>query len=377
MKHSNALIALSTVHMLLTAQFLNELNVQCLRMVMEQKRLRSEAAKRRKQKIRIKFSTFVKSISSRHFRRMFRMPLECYHMLCKRIEDGIGEEKFLSEQYIMEKLQNRSSPHGRMYEANCKTTGGYISGEVKVAIAIRILAGASYLDVSQIFGVTYSTCYEILHHVTERWFCQDWVSAYSLEKNLTNPGELYKTCQTFAAKGRSRGVLGGIIGALDGWLVKIRSPSWRRDGVKNSGNYFSRKGFFALNVQVIVDREKRIIWRAINARGSEHDSSAFKDSGLYTKLERIALGEVEGVAMMYDGIHLYLIGDSAYALRPFLLCPYDKAQPGSAEDVFNFMLSSNRIFVECAFGEIDARFGIFCALYNSLFQNNVSSLMHV
>ena len=108
-----------------------------------------------------------------------------------------------------------------------------------------------------------------------------------------------------------------------------------------------------------MDREKRIIWRAINARGSEHDSSAFKDSGLYSKLESICLGKIEGVEMMYDGIYLYLIGDSAYALRPFLLCPYDKAQPGSAEDVFNFMLSSNRIFVECAFGEIDRRFGIF------------------
>ena len=67
----------------------------------------------------------------------------------------------------------------------------------------------------------------------------------------------------------------------------------------------------------------------------------------------------DSTVLNYNGIQLYLIGDSAYALRPFLLCPYDKAEPGSAEDVFNFMLSSNRIFVECAFGEIDARFGIF------------------
>jgi hypothetical protein len=56
---------------------------------------------------------------------MFRMPLECFHMLCQRIEDAIGEEKFLSEKFLMEKMQYGASPRGRMYKANCKTIGGY------------------------------------------------------------------------------------------------------------------------------------------------------------------------------------------------------------------------------------------------------------
>ena len=234
-----------------------------------------------------------------------------------------------------------------------------ISGEVKVAITLRVLAGASYLDVAHIFDVSYSSCYDILHKVTEKWFCSDHVSEYKLEKNLQKPEELYKICETFTSKGRSNGILGGIIGALDGWLVKIKSPSWLRDGIKNSATYLSRKGFFALNVQVIVDREKRILWRSISSKGSEHDSAAFKDSEIYAKFERLATDNSDDDALKYSGIQLYLIGDSAYALRPFLLCPYDKALPDSPEDIFNFMSSSNRIFVECAFGEIDARFGIF------------------
>jgi hypothetical protein len=123
-----------------------------------------------------------------------------------------------------------------------------ISGEVKVAITLRVLAGASYLDVAHIFDVSYSSCYDILHKVQ-----------YKLEKNLQKPEELYKISETFTSKGRSNGILGGIIGALDGWLVKIKSPSWLRDGIKNSATYLSRKGFFALNVQVIVERENRIL----------------------------------------------------------------------------------------------------------------------
>ena len=57
--------------------------------------------------------------------------------------------------------------------------------------------------------------------------------------------------------------------------------------------------------------------------------------------------------------NLYIVGDSAYSIRGFLLCPYDNTFPGSKEDSFNFFLSSQRIYVECAFGEIDRRFGIF------------------
>ena len=56
---------------------------------------------------------------------------------------------------------------------------------------------------------------------------------------------------------------------------------------------------------------------------------------------------------------LYFIGDSAYSLRSFLLTPYDNAAHGSAEDNYNFFHSSSRIAVECCFGEVDLRFGIF------------------
>ena len=55
----------------------------------------------------------------------------------------------------------------------------------------------------------------------------------------------------------------------------------------------------------------------------------------------------------------FLVGDSAYAIRNFLITPYKNASPGTPEDMFNYYLSSCRIYIECAFGEIDQRFGIF------------------
>ena len=70
------------------------------------------------------------------------------------------------------------------------------------------------------------------------------------------------------------------------------------------------------------------------------------------------------------GKGFFLIGDSAYSIRSFLITPYDLAKNGTPQDDFNFYHSSARITVECAFGEIDLRWGIFwkrlcCSLDNS------------
>ena len=45
--------------------------------------------------------------------------------------------------------------------------------------------------------------------------------------------------------------------------------------------FVSRKEYFVVNVQVIVDKKKRILFRGISSRGAEHNSVAFKNSPLY------------------------------------------------------------------------------------------------
>ena len=86
---------------------------------------------------------------------------------------------------------------------------------------------------------------------------------------------------------RSNGVFKGGIGAIDGWVVKIVKPSYYADGIKNATTFFSRKGFFALNVQVIVDDKKRVLWVSYSNRGGSHDSSCFKESKLYETLQEM------------------------------------------------------------------------------------------
>ena len=117
------------------------------------------------------------------------------------------------------------------------------------------------------------------------------------------------------------------------------------------GKYFLRKGFYALNVQVIVDMKKRVLWRFISEEGSAHDSPVFNDS----KLGHFMYNH----ATFFLARGWYLVGDSAYALRPSLMTPHDNAKPRSKKDNFSFFQSSTRIYVESTFGEIDRRWGIF------------------
>ncbi|KAL3768298.1 hypothetical protein ACHAW5_005661 [Stephanodiscus triporus] len=149
----------------------------------------------------------------------------------------------------------------------------------------------------------------------------------------------------------SCGIMNGCIGALDGWVVKIKKPTRDKDNVYEPSSFYSRKGYFGLNVQCIVDKQKRVLFRTIKSRGAEHDSTAFKNSHLYQYLMKIC------VWLCDKGY--YFIGDSAYAIKSFLLTPYDNAFHGTPEDNYNYFHSSSRISVECAFGEVDLRWGIF------------------
>ena len=91
----------------------------------------------------------------------------------------------------------------------------------------------------------------------------------------------------------SGGILTGAIGAIDGWLVKIQRPNSYHDGMTNAVPFFSRKSFYALNVQCIVDDRKQVLWARYNSKGASHDSTCFKNSDLYQMLLSINDNEKE------------------------------------------------------------------------------------
>ena len=253
-------------------------------------KIRQDSARHRKFRQRKSWSRFQYNLSDRQFRRYFRMSRECFECLCEKIKNNAGEQDFKSEIFLSLCRSGdaggcpRATPFLRAHEV---MTGGLISGEIKMALTLRILAGGSYLDLSLLFEIGSSYAYQILHEVVKNWILDDRIVKINGLDYVSDETMMEAVALQFAQ--RSSGVINGCIGALDGWIVKTKRPTKNRDGVVNPGSFRSRKGYFGINVQTISSQKKKILFRDISSRGAEHDSTAFKNSPLYQKKQVLFL----------------------------------------------------------------------------------------
>ena len=290
---------------------------------------------------------FADSVDDAHFRRMFRMPRPTFDLLCTSICDAVGVENFRPECSIENNSVKSKNAEALLY------LGGLIPGEMKVALGIRMLAGGSYLDLVPLFNVSKSHLYSVFDEFLQ------WIMStlqFPLVQWIRNRDwdQLKTLANEFTEK--TGGVFHGPFGDLDGLAIRVRSPTLKE--VSDPGNYYCRKGFFALNVQAICDKRKRFLWCYPSNKGSTHDSAAFANSRLNDLLQE--------VAEELHSLGIFIAADSAYGLTSYLIVPYDSDQIKKADehqakamDAFNFYLSSCRIYIECAFGELIMRWGIF------------------
>jgi hypothetical protein len=169
------------------------------------------------------------------------MSRPCFNKLCREIEKAVGSKNFKSELFLQDlKKQLHSTPESSIYHARLNTVGPDISGEWKVAVSLRMLAGASYLDMYLWANINQDYVNMMSRYVFKTWFCHKDVlpiSFYdSILKNKRNQAKVRKEFST-----KTGGIFSGCIGALDGWLVRICCPTMKE--VTNPGKYFSRKGF--------------------------------------------------------------------------------------------------------------------------------------
>ena len=199
---------------------------------------------------------------------------------------------------------------------------------------------------AMVFKSTFNHANKLFVEVVYKWLCHCSFYLINVIEYVQDKESMAMVATQYAQ--HSAGIMNGCIGALDGWKVKIKMPTKEKDNVSKPSSFYSRKGYFGLNVQCIVDKQKRVLFHTIKSRGVEHDS---KNSNLYKYLMNNYLSLCK---MGY-----YFIGDSAYELKSFLLTPYDNAFHGTPEDNFNYFHSSSYISGECAFREVDLCWVIF------------------
>ncbi len=95
------------------------------------------------------------------------------------------------------------------------------------------------------------------HKVIREWILDDRLIKIHGIKYCQDLAKMNEVALQFARG--SGGVIGGCIGAIDGWIVKIQRPS-KRNNVMDPKSFYSCKGFFGISVQAIADKKKRIVF---------------------------------------------------------------------------------------------------------------------
>ncbi len=107
-------------------------------------------AKKDKYMLRAKSQRFCKrkswedleySLSETQFQRYFRMSWDCFAELFHHIKDNIAPNKFKRETFIHKLEQTERKNSKTMVHVYWVSTGSLISGKIKIAILLRLLAG--------------------------------------------------------------------------------------------------------------------------------------------------------------------------------------------------------------------------------------------
>ena len=121
---------------------------------------KQDAAKNRKCHQRTSWISFENRLTDKQFCRYFFMERVCFKYLCYCIIANVGEGAFKSEEYLNAKHRFIvEEKQANILHAHEHTTGGIVSGEVKLALTLRLLAGGSYMDSALLFDVGFSTAY--------------------------------------------------------------------------------------------------------------------------------------------------------------------------------------------------------------------------
>ena len=141
------------------------------------------------------------------------------------------------------------------------------------------------------------------------------------------------------------------LGAINGTHIEIRQP------LRNSSDYINRKSRFSLNVQAVCDYKYCFMDVVVKWPGSVHDARMFANCKLNHSLKTEQIPSCpRDILEGEDPIPIFILGDPAYPLMPYLMKEYAGGGSNRQEQHFGYRLCSARNVIECSFDRLKARF---------------------
>ena len=138
-------------------------------------------------------------------------------------------------------------------ETKAKVKGGSILPELCLYCTIRWLAGGSYLDITDICGISKASFYRVVWKtITAISKCEDLIPKFP-----KTPEEIGAAVEGFASISTD-GIIDNCVGVLDGYLLRIKVPP--KDKVKNVRSFFSgHYQCYGVNIQAVADHHCRFV----------------------------------------------------------------------------------------------------------------------
>ncbi|XP_075739831.1 putative nuclease HARBI1 isoform X1 [Rhipicephalus microplus] len=202
--------------------------------------------------------------------------------------------------------------------------------DVQVLLALRFYASGSFQSmVGDTVGVSQSSASRIVAQVTD--------ALCSLAAEHIRFPTTMRAANAMAIAFSQIAGFPKVLGCIDGTHVQIKPPKGQEHLCRN------RKGLYTINVQAICDAEGVITQLTSKWPGSTHDSFTWAYCDLRRCFQR---------RESPDG---WLLGDSGYALEPWLLTPV-RSPVGPAEEQYNSAHTRTRQVIERTFGVLKGRF---------------------
>ncbi|KAJ8708188.1 hypothetical protein PYW08_010554 [Mythimna loreyi] len=215
-----------------------------------------------------------------------------------------------------------------------------LRGSKEIPLAIKVLTALSFLatgSYQRIVGVSQ----QLTQRTTSRCIRQvvDALNHPTLMTKWIKFPQSIQERSSIKEQFQRKYHLPGVIGCIDCTHIAIVKPA------EEEHTFYNRKGYHSLNVQMVCDHNLKII--NVNAKfgGATHDSHIWSSSLLEPYMRRLH----------ESGEHVWLLGDSGYPQRPWLMTPILNAPQGSREEVYTTRHVQARTCIERCFGLLKTR----------------------
>jgi hypothetical protein len=266
-------------------------------------------------------------------------------ILVEGVNDGHLKDEYRMSKESLLKLHSLLKPF--LDVGTQKFRGDTIPSLAKLMMTLRYLAGSRWVDIVRIHCVSRPVVYVCIQQVLKAIVRQPIVGKPKFPTDEVEAEQYAREWANLSGPpGGRRGILSKCIGAIDGIIIKTRSPT-NAETVRVTDFYSGHKKTVGLNVQAVCDARKRIIFLSVLCPGKTNDLVAYESSSISTLIEALPEG-------------YYGIGDNAYVNSHHLLVPFPgKLSHADPRDAFNFYLFQLQVRVENCFALLVGRWGIF------------------